>query len=144
MAIKGDPIKQFECQLLIEGVLVGSAEEYTLPKVELETAEHSEGSYNKRTPGKIKTGDLVLKRLMRHGDSNSFWLWLFSARNYDGGGSNPLIYERNGQLLIGTESYDLVEFWVKAIDPGSANTKGSENMILEITFDVTKFKPSGI
>lgn len=144
MAVQGKVIKQYEVELWVEGVLVGSADDYTLPKVEIETAEHSEGTYNKSTPGKIKTGDLVLKRLLRFGESTPLWLWLFSAQNYNGTGGIPELYERNGQLIIGGESYDLEEFWVQAIDLGSANPKSSDNMIAEITFKVTRFKPSNL
>lgn len=147
--IEANVIKQFQYILEIEGMPMLSMQEVTPPEVEIEETMHSVGTYDIKTPGRIKVSDLVCKKVMAYEDTLDSWAWnwLLQAQDFELGGLIPDNYIKNGRLIYTApdlksilQTYELGNIWVKKISTDALVRNSSDNIIETVTFSVSKFR----
>ena len=149
MSLIGKVVKSFNFVLEIDGAPKFSMQKVTLPEIEIEETLHSAGSYEEKTPGRLKVSDLVCEKFMAYGDptENWAWEWLLQVQNYELGNLVPANTAKNARLIAYQDDaltiakiYELGKIWPKKIATGDFDKTSSDNVMETVTFSVTKFK----
>lgn len=142
-----NPQKNFRYALEFLGVNMFLAQEFTPPTVETDVVEHgSPGNLpNGKTPGKMRVGEMVLKKL-KPATAQENWAWDWFSENITGLKTQ---FARSGFLTeLGPDGFTPVrkyfcgDMWVSKIEPGAYDSKGSENVMETITIQPFVYYPT--
>lgn len=144
-----NPVKEFLWAVEIDGIDVFLCQELETPEVEISEALHSAGSFDVKTPGRIKNGDLVLKMLIPAvTGENKLWLWLSQcqsygpgnvAANFNGYAKTCIIKLKNPDKITTVARYSCV-MWPKKFKLGDLKRLSSENLMKTVTFAAMQFQ----
>jgi hypothetical protein len=139
--------KVFQFILEIQGVDQYEVQEVDLPELEVEAVEHGDANFSVKTPGRLKVGDIVLKKLsaLMGSDTWAFDELMLAQNPYSGGGILPSQLktqmrlkevDTTQQVVVNVWIFD--EAWVHKIKPTSKNRMSSDNLLEEITIKVDR------
>jgi phage tail-like protein len=141
-----NPRKNFRYLLELDGVNMFQIQEITPPTVEFTEVTHgAPGNIpDGKTPGKIKVGDLVVKKLCLANSSDT-WAWDWFGLAVAGAASE---FRKTGFLkhlgidgVTTVDNYFLGNIWPKKIEGANLNSAGNENYIETVTFSVQLYFP---
>ena len=142
-----NPRKDFRYVLEIDGANQFLIQEVQLPEAEYNVNEHGAPANipNKETPGKLKIGDLIVKKLMPANTADK-WAWDWFGQGLLG---DNIAFNKQGFLIdLGPDgvtpiqTWYLGNIWPKKIAEQARMSDGSGgNLIQEITFSVQMFFP---
>jgi phage tail-like protein len=148
MSITGNILKSYDWILELDGLPKFSIQKVTLPEIEIEEVMHSMGVYDEKTPGRIKTTDLVCEKIMPFEDIEDWaWKMLNDAQSYALGGKLPGNFRTSARLVLTqpdavtfVKQYVMENIWVKKIATSDLDKSSSENIIETVTFSVSRFR----
>lgn len=141
------PRKDFRYVLEFNGANSFLIQEVTPPSVELTEVEHAAPGNipNAKTPGKMKVGDLEVKKL-KPAHLQDTWAWdmmIKAATDLQPNFTQVGFLKELGPDMVTTvETFFLGEAWVKKIDSSGYKGMGSENIIETVTFSVQFYFPT--
>lgn len=142
-----NPRKNFRFALEFDGLNMFYIEDVQPPKVELAEVEHgAPGNLpNGKTPGKMKVGDMVVKKI-KPADKADSWAWDWLGRAIAGLKTNfgkpGFLVELAPDGVTPIQKYFIGDAWVKAIENSNYVTKTSgDNSIETVTFSVRYYFP---
>ena len=147
MAGLATPRKSFRYLLELDGADSFLIQEIDPPKVELAVVEHaSPGNIpNAKTPGKMKVGELVVKK-MKPANRVDTWAWeLMAAAAL---GLTPtfvktgFLKELAPDMVTTVSKFFLGDCWVSAIEHSGYKGTADENIIETVTFAVQFYFPT--
>lgn len=147
MAGLADPRKDFRYLMEFDGADAFLIQEIDPPEVELPEVEHSAPGNipNAKTPGKMKVGQLVVKKLKPANRADT-WAWDLMAQAASGLIPDfvkiGFIHELKPNMVANAQSFFLGSAWVTKIENPSYKGEGSENLIETVTFSVQYYFPT--
>lgn len=147
MAGLADPRKDFRFMLELDGADSFLIQEITPPDVEAPIVEHAAPGNipNAKTPGKMKVGNLVVKKL-KPANRPDTWAWdLMAAAIADLAPQflkTGFLKEMHPSMTAVLQTFFLGDVWVTKINNSGYKGMGSENIIEEVTFAVQFYYPT--
>ena len=142
-----NPQKDFRYVLELNGADAFLIQEVTPPTPEFAVVTHGApvNMPDKKTPGKVKFGQLVLTKL-KPADRADSWAWDWFAKclvgTYDQFAYTGFLKELGPDGVTVVRKYYLNECWPSKIDPGKYTSTGSNNVIETVTLEVNSFFPN--
>jgi hypothetical protein len=141
------PRKKFRFILELDGADSFLVQEITPPDVELAIVEHgSPGNMpNGKSAGKMKVGDLVLKKL-KPANRKDTWAWGLMAtamiEPMSSAFKTGFLKEMSTDMVTPLQSHYLGNCWVSKITNDGYKLDDSENIMQEVTFAVQYYYPT--
>lgn len=142
-----DTRKVFNFVVEVEGVNQYEIQKVTLPDVEIDSTVHGGDNTDIKTPGRVKTGDLVFEKVRPAAGSDTWaWDWLMDAQNPNTGTGKLatsvkrliIIKEMAPDGVTTLNSWAYKGCWVKKVAPGTLDRLSSDNLIETVTLSVDK------
>lgn len=136
--------KSFQFRIELSGVDQFEVQKVTLPEIEIDAVEHGDTNRVIKTPGMIKTGDLVFEKVRPLGNDMYAWDRLSMAQNpLTGGGELPIVVkhpiiikEMDTTGMVTLNKWVCSGCWIKKISSSDLDRTSSDNIIETITFSV--------
>lgn len=142
-----NPRKDFRFILELDGANQFLIQEVVPPEAEFDVNTHGAPANipNPETPGKVKFGDMVVKKLMPANEADR-WAWDWFAEGMAG---NNLTFRKQGFLVdLGPDGNSAIQTWYlgniwpkKIVDQARMADGSGGNLIQEITFSVQMYFP---
>jgi phage tail-like protein len=145
MAILGSPVTGYLFEFEVEGVPVASIQKVTMPDVEFDAVEYSDGQTSIKHSGRMKVGDLELEKIIGYIDAGENWAWIWLNQQSVGASAVPSTAKRNGRIVLRNEAdaiiaaYAFEGAWVKKVSPGSLDKNASDNVMEGVTLSLDRF-----
>lgn len=150
MAKVANPRKVFNFRVEIDGIDQFEIQEINIPEAELEVTEHGDTNHNIGTAGRIKFGDITLKKL-RPLPTADKWAWDWVRRIQDvetGGGQLPSQYKKIIAIKeLSADNATTVSTWIckgvfpKKVSMENHSRTSSDNMIQTVVLWADKVIP---
>ena len=135
MAIRLDPVNNYNFKVEIDGIQVGGFSEASGLESTIETIEYREGGENstvRKLPGKTTFSDIVLKRGTAPSGDNTLYNWhrqtvLGQIERKNG---SIIVLDRAGQEVL---RYNFFNAWPMKWNPSDFNATGKEVAIEEFS-----------
>lgn len=145
-----NPVKAFDWEIRLAGIPQFLAQKITLPTFEMGLINHSAGSYDVQSPGRIKPQTMKVESLMRSdlGDVE-MWAWLLSCQNYDPSvlsNNFAKIYKpvqvilKNPGGISRVQAYNMFAFPFK-YEVGELDKNGEANLMKTVEFACVRYMP---
>lgn len=147
MAKINNPRKAFQFQIYIPGINPFLCQDVTTSDNELVQVEHGDTNYDVKTAGKVKLGNLMVKKIC---DSTpldqAVWIWIKRIQNtLTGGGDLPSQYKATIRVdqyapdgVTTLKSWFYEGCWPTKINGVELSRMKSENTIEDIQFSVDR------
>jgi phage tail-like protein len=145
MAAISHPRKNYRWRLEMNGLNVFEVQEVQIPSIEIPKIEHGSGinDPNKKTPGKVQFGDLVMKKLK---SSLTADIWAIDKMAQAIAGAPDILFENaflidyNINGVTPVEKWFLGNCWVTKIEQSNRGQMSpGENIIETVTFSIDYF-----
>lgn len=150
MSLLANPLNVFSWKIVLFGLNPLSeieVQKVKVPELEIEEIEVGAGVHNEKYPGKIKVSDLECENLKVGilGQLDPIYQWFKTAQDYQLGSQPPLVYRKNGQLILkgpdlvsNLKVWEFAGLWPKKITLPDLDLKANELYLEKITFSVSK------
>lgn len=140
----GDRLANFNFRVEIDGVAAGQFSEVSGLSVEQEVVEYRSGedSTTRKIPGRVKYGDITLKR----GYTSTGTLHDWIETNLTGRDAGKGVDRRNGSIVVLNESdeevarYNFFEAWPSKWKISSLDGKGNDVLVEEVVIVIEWFE----
>jgi phage tail-like protein len=134
MAVRIDPISNFNFRVEIDGIQVGGFSEASGLESTIESVDYREGGDNttvRKLPGKTTYADIVLKRGTTGGDNTLYdWHRQTVLGQIERKSGSIVVYDRSDQEVL---RYNFVNAWPMKWNPADFNAAGKEVAVEEFT-----------
>lgn len=148
MATKvANPRKVFTFKVEIGGIDQFEIQSFKVPDGTIDVVLHGDTNHDAKTPGRIKFGDAVLKKIVATTNTDTWaWTWLMIAQDpFLGGGALPsavlqdiIIKELDTTQQITINRWLMEGCFVSKVSQSDFDRSKSDNIIEEVTLAVTR------